>query len=109
MRIAIAATAFSLTLSSAWAGCSNYTDGSLATPAPRVSMCIDGACEDTTVDFECGNATGAQIGYANGLRIEYSEGAAPVVYRVHVYAPKEIAKMTCEPAENCAGFPLSQP
>lgn len=55
----------------AWAGCTNYVDGSLSTPAPKVTTCFEGACEDTTVDFTCGNIHGAFIGFANGWRVDF--------------------------------------
>lgn len=106
MRIVIAAAILALAAPQTWAGCSNYTDGSLTEPAPRVTICFDGVCEETTVDFECGNVHGAQIGYANGLRIELSVDDDPVIYRIRTYTPEEFAKITCEPVENCAGFPI---
>lgn len=90
----------------AWAGCANYTDGSLPDPAPRVTICIDGKCGKTTLDFECGTATSAQIGYANGLRLEFSGGTNLVTLAGRILTAGEIAKITCEPVENCAGFPI---
>ena len=53
------------------AGCANYTDGSLSTPAPKVATCFEGKCEETTVDFACGNIHGAMIGFANGWRVDF--------------------------------------
>lgn len=63
--------AFALLASPAWAGCDNYTDGSLKTPAPRATICVGGDCTETTADFQCGNKDGAQYGYANGLRVDF--------------------------------------
>jgi hypothetical protein len=50
------------------AGCANYVDGSLSRPAPRARICFKGACEETTLDFGCGNATSLSAGFANGWR-----------------------------------------
>ena len=54
-----------------WAGCSNWAeDPDLLGPAPRAKLCIDGTCEETTLDYNCGNMSGAQWGYKNGLTID---------------------------------------
>lgn len=56
----------------AWAGCSNWAedgDGFLG-PAPRAKICIAGACEETTLDYNCGNINTAKWGYKNGLAID---------------------------------------
>lgn len=53
----------------AWAGCSNWAEDDIG-PAPRANVCIAGACEKTTLDYNCGNAFGAQWGYKNGLAID---------------------------------------
>lgn len=55
----------------AWAGCANYIDGSMTTPAPKVATCFEGKCEETTVDFSCGNIHGAMTGFANGWRVDF--------------------------------------
>lgn len=64
----------------AWAGCSNYLDGSAYVSAPRATLCIAGACEQTALDYDCGNAFGAQWGYHNGLTVDVqAKGEASAV------------------------------
>lgn len=62
------------TATASYAGCANYTDGSTTTPAPEAEICYKGVCEKTTLDFECGNVSGAMSGYANGWRIDQAAG-----------------------------------
>lgn len=98
----------------AYAGCENYTDGSLKAPAPKVTICFDGKCEKTTLDYSCANVHSAQTGYANGWRIEETspeEGKPETKESIFVYKvldPKNYAKMTCksDDEEACALFPL---
>ncbi len=54
----------------AWAGCENYTDGSLSAEAPRADICFKGKCETTAVDVSCGNSTSFFVIYANGWRVD---------------------------------------
>lgn len=68
MRIGVALLALTLT-GTAWAGCSNYVDGSTDGAAPRAKMCIAGFCEETAQEYSCGNVSTAQWGYLNGLTI----------------------------------------
>lgn len=58
-----------LAASPAAAGCYHYTENP---PAPRVVVCFDQRCEMTTIDFACSNVYGAQSGFANGWRIDFS-------------------------------------
>jgi len=99
----IAAAAFALMTAPAWAGCSNFTDGSLKTAAPRAEICIGDACESTAADFQCGNASGAQYGYANGLRVSFGEGDAVSASMNKV--PVDYAKITCRDIDEGACFP----
>jgi hypothetical protein len=67
---------------SAWAGCSNWAeDADFLGAAPRANVCISGACEETTLDYNCGNATGAQWGYKNGLKVETSADGFAVAFK----------------------------
>jgi hypothetical protein len=75
MRLILAACLTALS-NAAYAGCANYTDGSLPDAPPEVVTCYDGECELTTVDYHCGNAHGAQFGYANGWKAAISEDGA---------------------------------
>ncbi|PWE56758.1 hypothetical protein DEM27_10370 [Metarhizobium album] len=72
MRLIATSLLVLVAVQGAWAGCGNYTDGSLDEPAPMVIICFDGKCEDAKMEFECGNAHGAQIGYSGGWRVEYA-------------------------------------
>lgn len=75
MRLILAACLTALS-NVAYAGCANYTDGSLPYAPPEVVTCYDGECEQTTLDYECGNSSGVQHGYANGWKSALSaEGA----------------------------------
>ena len=66
----------------AWAGCSNWAeDPDLLGPAPRANVCIKGACEETKLDYNCGNAFGAQWGYKNGLTIDVKVPDTIVAFR----------------------------
>jgi hypothetical protein len=66
----------------AWAGCSNWAeDQAFLGPAPRANLCIAGDCAETKLDFNCGNATSAQWGYQNGLKIEVSADGSAVAFK----------------------------
>lgn len=67
----ILAIALAMMASPAWAGCSNYIDGSLKTKPPRALLCIAEACEETTLSVECGNIHGAGFSYANGFSVTW--------------------------------------
>jgi hypothetical protein len=64
------AIAFVAVSSPAWAMCDDYTNGTTTRPAPRAEICFEGACERTTIDYECYNMHGAAIGFANGWKSE---------------------------------------
>ncbi len=77
LRLLVYAAALMLTAGASWAGCANYTDGSMFSPAPRILVCFDGDCEETTLDYVCGSAHGSQWGYANGWRGAFSPEGTP--------------------------------
>ena len=54
----------------AWAGCYNYVEEG-SKNAPRAEICLHGQCELTAVEYECGNATSALVGYQNGWSLIY--------------------------------------
>jgi hypothetical protein len=96
------AIAFVAVSSPAWAGCFNFTEHSLETAPPRVTICIDGVCEETTADFQCANTSGAQFGYANGLFVRYvGETVTASINKV----PVDVAKITCVEIDDDACFP----
>ena len=64
-RLALA-LALLLAPSAAWAGCANYTDGTISEPAPEVTLCFGGDCQTTTLSVECGNIHMAGYSFANG-------------------------------------------
>ena len=66
IRIALAAVGLAVAVQPLWAGCSNFTDGSMAGPAPEVWICYDDVCDLTTLDFECANTGSYQARYAIG-------------------------------------------
>lgn len=66
----------------AFAGCSNWAeDADLLGPAPRAKVCIAGTCEETTLDYNCGNVSSAQWGYKNGLTIDVTVPDTIVAFR----------------------------
>ena len=66
----------------AWAGCSNWAeDADFLGPAPRAKVCVAGSCEETKLDYNCGNATSAQWGYHNGLKVETSADGFAVAFK----------------------------
>jgi hypothetical protein len=72
---ALLTTALLLVTAPAYANCDNYTDGSTSTPAPKVTLCYKGKCDDTTLDYVCSSVGfGFQSGYANGLIIAGKTG-----------------------------------
>lgn len=83
----------------AYAGCANFTDGSLSAPAPRAVICFDGDCEETTLDWACGNVHGASASYANGWRFDVSDAGETVQRRGTKVDP---AKVTCEEVDEGA-------
>lgn len=51
----------------ATAGCDNFEDGSLPnTSAPKYRICYDDVCDETQLSYQCANAYGLQLGFANG-------------------------------------------
>lgn len=115
-RILLVAVALT-TPSSVYAACANYTDGSMKAPAPKVTLCVLGKCEKTTLEYSCGNVHGAQVGYANGWRVEIvapREGQSEAEQDVKVYKilrHEDYDKITCKSADHdaCVGFPLPSP
>src|SRR4051794_39497918 len=51
MQPLLAAIITLLGTSSVYAGCANYTDGSMHSPAPRAVLCFSGKCERTTLNY----------------------------------------------------------
>lgn len=76
----------------AWAGCSNWAeDADFLGSAPRANVCVAGACEETTLDYNCGNVSGAQWGYKNGLKVETASGGFVVMFKNdHEIAPSQV-------------------
>lgn len=64
-------TMFALFAPAAYAGCADFTDGSLGdTPAPKYRICYDGVCEETTQDYVCSSVNSYQAGYAIGWAVD---------------------------------------
>ncbi|KQT54620.1 hypothetical protein ASG43_03270 [Aureimonas sp. Leaf454] len=104
----------------AWAGCANYTDGSVSSPAPRAEVCFKGKCEQTTLNFSCSNAYSSQVGFANGWELSYrmddGSGSAGLPAGVEDETAvsrngkkvSDTATLVCRPVDEagCDGFPL---
>jgi hypothetical protein len=65
------ASVFSCSVSAAFAGCANFTDGSLGdTRAPDYRICYDDICDVTTQEYVCSNVDSYQAGYAVGWAVD---------------------------------------
>lgn len=92
IRSILAALCLAAVSGTAWAGCGNYVDGSIEDPAPKAKICIAGFCQDTALVFECGNSSGAQYGYLNGLRVDFdAKGAATMSVNGFDVDPKRVS------------------
>ncbi len=82
---------------SAYAGCSDFTDGSIDTKPPRVEICFRGECEITVLTVECGNVSTAFHRYANGFTVSRDfEGRRTVVERRSRIIPqRDWKQLTC--------------
>lgn len=99
---------------SAFAGCYNYEEHPEATP-PKVVICYEGECSETTETYTCGNAYGVRFGYKNGWKFATDiDGDAN---RVWAQTPQGVeldsfSGITCFPSptnpDACAGLPPSQ-
>jgi hypothetical protein len=92
--------------SSAWAGCVNYSETALLGELPRVELCLAGKCEQTTAEFSCGNAVGAQFGYTNGLRVYFESGG--IIRALKNFEPVDYANLTCREIDEGACFPVGR-
>lgn len=54
------------------AGCANFEDGSMTSPAPKYRICYDDVCEETQLSWVCSNIHGTQHRYANGWATDYT-------------------------------------
>ena len=62
---------FACSVSAAFAGCSNFTDGSLSSiEAPLYRVCYDDVCDITQQDYVCSNINSYQAGYAIGWTLD---------------------------------------
>ena len=93
----------SMLTSPAWAGCENYAETALLGELPRVEVCFAGKCEQTTAEFVCANAFGAQYGYTNGFRIYFEEGGN--VRALKNFSPVDYKQVTCREIDQGACFP----
>ena len=82
----------------AYAGCVDY--GSEQTPNhPRVILCYQGKCDDTTLDTVCSNSSRSNFQYANGLIVYRAEGANQTAEFSNALGKKMSAKdWTCKTA-----------
>lgn len=93
--ITFAATA--LASSAAWAGCSNYTDGSLPFDKPVVELCVGVECDRTELAYACGNVHGISVGYTNGMVLLASENRIEVRRADGTLVrPQDWSRMSCD-------------
>lgn len=81
LRAVLGALALVVVSGPAWAGCSNYTDGSLQAEPPEVVICYKGLCGQTQIDAVCASAHSALIELANGWRADYDDEVLSVRYQ----------------------------
>ena len=97
MRLSLSMIIAILGMASAYAGCSNYTDGSMNSPAPRAVLCFYSKCERITLSYTCVNAYSAQAEWANGWKLELD----PTRKRVYaaragqIFKNKDAKRLTC--------------
>ena len=61
-----------MTSAPAFAGCANYTDGTITAAAPKVIICFKDKCDKTTLDWQCSNVSSTGFGYAVGWQVSYA-------------------------------------
>jgi len=76
-----------------WAGCYNHAEEVLDSQ-PRAMVCYQSECEETTIEYECGNIYGQRYGYANGLRIHYEQGENAVAFKNNLSV--DYKQLTCK-------------
>lgn len=102
MKAMIGVALLALWAGPAWAGCSNWAeDADFLGPAPRAKVCVAGSCEETKLDYNCGNVSGAQWGYQNGLKVEVSNGFAVAFMNGHEVA---LSRIECAAIDDGACF-----
>ena len=77
--------------SAAWAGCWAVAEHPDTPTPPIVMLCYDGQCEASEVEFSCGNAYGAQMGYTNGWHFSVSDAGTEVTYKGEPRDPKKLS------------------
>lgn len=96
-------------ISTAIAGCANYTDGSVSAAAPRAIICFKDKCDKTKLDFECGNVSGAQFGYQIGWYVSYEKEEVSILWKGKRVNRENYRYITCYPIDDDAcKFPDEQ-
>ena len=98
----------------AYAMCEEFGPGMIpGPPAPRVTLCYKGKCDDTTADTICGNDHHISMEFANGLEI-IKEGEKQPVFTNKLNRKMRQADWTCAvisptPEKPCALFNAQEP
>jgi len=84
------------------AGCSNYFDGSMSGPVPKVIICFEGKCASAHKLYECQNVNGSQSAYETDAGVwEFSSNDESNSRRVQrngvTLSARQVASLACIP------------
>lgn len=95
---------FLMGIGSAHATCVDFTDGSSISPAPKVTLCYKGKCDETTLNLVCGSAgTGNYAEYGDGLITVGKPDGSPAVFTNKTGRKMNPRDWTCKEDDDQAG------
>lgn len=104
MKKFLLATVFLLGVSPAYATCEDYTDGSTTSPAPKVTLCYKGKCDETTLNVVCGSeGSGNYSEYGDGLMIRENPDGSPPIFTNRTGKKMKASDWTCKETDDQAG------
>jgi len=112
MKTLLLALALLLAPSAAWAGCANYTDGTISEPAPEVTLCFGDDCHVTRLMYECGNAHMAMYAFDNRWEVSIGDASfapdqpnEPILVVDGAIVPRDLHKLfRCDGDDEVCGF-----
>jgi hypothetical protein len=95
---------FLMGIGSAHATCEDYTDGSTTSPAPKVTLCYKGKCDETTLNVVCGSeGSGNYAEYADELMIREKSDGSPSIFTNKTGKKMKASDWTCKENDDEAG------